>query len=174
MATYKTTHKLVVRDDKELGGPVELLLHGSGDDYLDLAIPYKYEWARVLRADGTNIDTGSSVCPVNDYLHSLFSQVDVSMCMFICLFVCVCVCVCVCVSVCVCVCVCLFVCVCVCVFVCLCVCVCLFVCVCVCVCVRACVRACVRTCVCVCVCVCVFMCVGFGLCVGFIHMYAFT
>ena len=33
--------------------------------------------AKVTKADGSNLDTDSAVGPVNKWLHSLFSQVDV-------------------------------------------------------------------------------------------------
>ncbi|KAK2187695.1 hypothetical protein NP493_156g00009 [Ridgeia piscesae] len=61
------------------GGPIEFLLPGSGDDYLDVANTYLYVQARVTKANGTDIDADTAVGPVNNWVHSLFSQVDVSL-----------------------------------------------------------------------------------------------
>ena len=59
------------------GGPIEFLLPGSGDAYLDFANTYLLVQAKVTKADGSNLDTDDPVGPVNDWLHSLFSQADV-------------------------------------------------------------------------------------------------
>ena len=59
------------------GGPIEFLLPGSGDAYLDLASTYLFVRAKVTKGDGSNLDTDDPVGPVNNWLHSLFSQVDV-------------------------------------------------------------------------------------------------
>ena len=50
---------------------------GSGDDYLDLANTMLHVQAKVTRADGADLDMADPVGPVNNLLHSLFSQVDV-------------------------------------------------------------------------------------------------
>ena len=60
-----------------LGGPIEFLIPGSGDDYLDLPNTMLHVQAKVTRADGADLDLADSVGPVNNWLHSLFSQVDV-------------------------------------------------------------------------------------------------
>ena len=57
------------------GGPIEFMLPGTRDAYLDLANTYLLIRAKVFRGDGTAADT--QVAPVNNWLHSLFSQVDV-------------------------------------------------------------------------------------------------
>ena len=61
------------------GGPIEFLLPGSGDDYLDLANTYLMVRVKVFNAEGSNVDTKDPVGPVNNWLHSLFSHVDVYM-----------------------------------------------------------------------------------------------
>ena len=61
------------------GEPIEFLLPGSGDDYLDVANTYLMVRARVIKSDGSNIDQDSHVGPANNWIHSLFSQVDVSL-----------------------------------------------------------------------------------------------
>ena len=59
------------------GGPIELLIPGSGDDYLDLANTMLHVQVKVTRANGDDLDLVDPVGPVNNWLHSLFSQVDV-------------------------------------------------------------------------------------------------
>ena len=59
------------------GGPIEFLIPGSGDDYLDLANTMLHVQAKVTRANGYDIDLADPVAPVNNWLHSLFRQVDV-------------------------------------------------------------------------------------------------
>ena len=57
------------------GGPIEFLIPGSGDDYLDLANTMLH--VQVTRDNGDDLDLVDPVGPVNNWLHSLFSQVDV-------------------------------------------------------------------------------------------------
>ena len=59
------------------GGPIEFLIPGSGDDYLDLANTMLHVQAKVTRANGNDLDLADPVGPVNNWLHALFSQVDV-------------------------------------------------------------------------------------------------
>lgn len=54
------------------GGPIEFVVSGStNDEYLDLGRVYLYVKATI------NADAGVVVGPVNNWLHSMFSQVDV-------------------------------------------------------------------------------------------------
>ena len=59
------------------GGLIEFSILGLGDDYLDLANTMLHVEANVTRADGAALDLADPVGPVNNWLHSLFSQVDV-------------------------------------------------------------------------------------------------
>ena len=59
------------------GGPIEFLIPGSGDDYLDLANMMLHVQVKVTRANTDDLDLAEPVGPVNNWLHSLFSQVDV-------------------------------------------------------------------------------------------------
>ena len=59
------------------GGPMEFILPGTGDAYLDLANTYLLVRAKIVNGDGTDIVADTPVAPVNKWLHSLFSQVDV-------------------------------------------------------------------------------------------------
>jgi hypothetical protein len=61
------------------GSPIEFDIASSGDDYIDLANSYLYVKARLNRADGSDLEAADTVGPVNNLLHSLFSQVDVSL-----------------------------------------------------------------------------------------------
>ena len=57
-------------------GPVEFSVPG-GTPYLDLANTYLRVKAKVTNADGTAVDAGHNVVPVNLLLHSMFSDVTV-------------------------------------------------------------------------------------------------
>ncbi len=58
-------------------GPIEFVVPGAGDYYMDLAHTHLHLTARILNADGTNLADGASVGPVNNWLQLPFSQVDV-------------------------------------------------------------------------------------------------
>ncbi|GBL98956.1 hypothetical protein AVEN_15812-1, partial [Araneus ventricosus] len=54
-------------------------ISGSGDEYLDLADSYIHVKAKITKSDGGPLPDNEPVVPVNLFLHSLFSQVDVSL-----------------------------------------------------------------------------------------------
>ena len=58
------------------GGPIEFVIPGTGDAYLGLANTYLLIRAKVVRGVGTDLAVDTPVAPVNNWLHSLFSQVD--------------------------------------------------------------------------------------------------
>ena len=57
-------------------GPIEFVVPGTGDAYLDLANTYLLIRAKVLRGVGTDLAADTPVAPVNNWLHSLFSLCD--------------------------------------------------------------------------------------------------
>ena len=70
--------------------PIEFVITGSGEEYLDLSETYLQVTAKIVKTDGGNLGQTSdaagtvtgddaNVGPVNLWLHSLFSQVDVSL-----------------------------------------------------------------------------------------------
>ena len=61
------------------GSPIEFTVSGSGQDYLDAANTQLYVKAKITQADGTDIAGDAQVGPVNLFLHSLFSDVDISL-----------------------------------------------------------------------------------------------
>jgi len=61
------------------GSPIEFDVSGTGDDYLDFANTMLYVKAKVTQANGNNLGADAEVGPVNLFLHSLFSQVDISL-----------------------------------------------------------------------------------------------
>ena len=61
------------------GSPIEFTVSGSGQDYLDAANTQLYVKAEITRADGADIAGDAQVGPVNLFLHSLFSDVNVSL-----------------------------------------------------------------------------------------------
>jgi len=61
------------------GTPIEFVISGSGQDYIDLANTQLYVKLSVRKADGTPVVANNKVGPVNLLLHSLFAEVDVKM-----------------------------------------------------------------------------------------------
>ena len=46
---------------------------------MDLANSYLFVKAKIQRADGANLDNADEVGPVNNFLHSMFSQIDIQL-----------------------------------------------------------------------------------------------
>ena len=59
------------------GCPTEFILPGTGDAYIELANTYLLIRAKVVRGIDTDLADDTPVGPVNNWLHSLFNQVDV-------------------------------------------------------------------------------------------------
>jgi len=74
--TWVEYHPLTIVGD---GSPIEFDISGTGEDYIDLANTMLYVQAKITKHDGTNLDANDPVGPVNLLLHSLFSQVDISL-----------------------------------------------------------------------------------------------
>ncbi|GFU59978.1 uncharacterized protein F54H12.2 [Trichonephila clavipes] len=55
------------------GGPIEFVISGSGEEYLDLSQTQLYVTAKILKSDGKLITEENKVGSVNLFLHSLFS-----------------------------------------------------------------------------------------------------
>ena len=60
-------------------GPYEFAVSGAGDDYIDLANTYPFVEAQIMDDDDTALDGGADVGSVNLWMHSLFSDVSVSL-----------------------------------------------------------------------------------------------
>jgi len=61
------------------GSPIEFDVCGSGDDYVDFAKTTLHVKAKVTNENGTDLAADAAVGPVNLFLHSLFSQVEISL-----------------------------------------------------------------------------------------------
>lgn len=70
------------------GAPIQFVVMGSGEEYLDLSETYLQVTAKITKPSGNALVTTTTeggdgadigVGPVNNWLHSLFSQVDVSL-----------------------------------------------------------------------------------------------
>ncbi|GFU46827.1 uncharacterized protein F54H12.2 [Trichonephila clavipes] len=59
--------------------PVEFHISGSAEDYIKLSQTQLYVKAKIVKVDNTPITKDDTIGPVNLFLHSLFSQVDVSL-----------------------------------------------------------------------------------------------
>ena len=60
-------------------GPIDFYVSGSGEEYLDLARTQLFVKAKIVKADGTDLEATTQVGPTNLFLHSLLSKVDVSL-----------------------------------------------------------------------------------------------
>ena len=60
-------------------GPIEFNVAGSGEEYLDLARTQLYVKIKITKPNDANLDPDTQVGPVNLFLHSPFSQVDVTL-----------------------------------------------------------------------------------------------
>jgi hypothetical protein len=61
------------------GSPIEFEINGSGEDYIDFGNTYLHVKAKITRTNGNDLAADAAVGPVNLFLHSLFSQVDISL-----------------------------------------------------------------------------------------------
>ncbi|GFW11724.1 uncharacterized protein F54H12.2 [Trichonephila clavipes] len=59
--------------------PVEFNISGSVEDYIDLSQTQLYVKAKIVKVENTPITKDDTIGTVNLFLHSLFSQVDVSL-----------------------------------------------------------------------------------------------
>ena len=59
--------------------PVEFVISEEGDYYIDLANTFLYVRAAVVNEDGSNLAEDANIAPITNFLHSLWSQVDLSL-----------------------------------------------------------------------------------------------
>lgn len=58
-------------------GPIEFQVPGTGDDYIDLSHTLIQLKAKILNDDSSKLTASTVVAPVNNWLHSVFTQLDV-------------------------------------------------------------------------------------------------
>ncbi|XP_061179056.1 uncharacterized protein F54H12.2-like [Saccostrea echinata] len=59
--------------------PIEFEIKGQGDQYLDLSQTYVQMVCKFTKDDGTNLTGAGTTCaPVNNILHSLFTEIDLN------------------------------------------------------------------------------------------------
>lgn len=61
------------------GGPVEFIVSGSGSEYMDFSSSYLFVKVKIINKDGNSLADKEPVAPVNLFMQSLFSQIDVSL-----------------------------------------------------------------------------------------------
>lgn len=74
--TYSEYHPISNITD---GAPIEFSISGTGLEYIDLQNTQLYVKLKVVQGTGANLAANAQVSPVNLLLHSLFSQIDVSL-----------------------------------------------------------------------------------------------
>jgi hypothetical protein len=60
-------------------GPYECAVSGAGDDYIDLCNTYLFVEAQIVNTDGSSLDPDTDIGPVDLCMHSLLSDVSVSL-----------------------------------------------------------------------------------------------
>lgn len=58
-------------------GPIEFIIPGTGDDYIDLSHTLLHINAKIINSDSTKLIDADKVAPVNNWMHSLFGQLDI-------------------------------------------------------------------------------------------------
>lgn len=58
---------------------IEFFVPGTGDEYIDMANTVLQVCAKVVNADGSVLADGAEVAPINNFIDSLFSSVDLSL-----------------------------------------------------------------------------------------------
>ena len=61
------------------GSPIEFAISGQTAEYVDLSNTYLHIQVKLTHNDGSDLKVDDNVAPTNLFLHSLFSQVDVSL-----------------------------------------------------------------------------------------------
>jgi hypothetical protein len=61
------------------GSPIEFDISGTGEDYIDFANTMLYVKVKITAQNGNDLAVDAAVGPTNLFLHSLFSQVDISL-----------------------------------------------------------------------------------------------
>ena len=61
------------------GSPIEFEISGSGEDYIDFGNSLLYVQAKIVQPNGADLGAAANTAPVNLFLHSLFSQVDIQL-----------------------------------------------------------------------------------------------
>lgn len=76
---YKAAYKPIV--SLEGNSQFEFVVNNNGNEFIDLAYTELLLTAKITKADGTNLIADDKVVtgPVNNWMHSLFSQVEVSL-----------------------------------------------------------------------------------------------
>lgn len=60
-------------------GAIEIQISGSSDEYIDLANSLLVVRFKITKPDGTDLDADTKVAVINNALHSMFSQVEVTL-----------------------------------------------------------------------------------------------
>ncbi|KAL8565462.1 hypothetical protein ACOMHN_049439 [Nucella lapillus] len=61
------------------GAPIEFIITGGTLELTDLSNTFLHVEVKITKADGSDLDVDQPVAPVNNFLHTLFSQVDMAL-----------------------------------------------------------------------------------------------
>ena len=63
----------------EGNSPIQFEIKGQAEEYLDLSQTYHQVEVKVKTAQGVNLAQDAKLAPVNNFLHSMFSEIDVAL-----------------------------------------------------------------------------------------------
>jgi hypothetical protein len=77
--TIESGHWLPFKNVSSLSDdvPLEFIINGRGDEFIDLSHTLLQVVVKVTKGDGGELTEADNVAPINNLLHSMFSQVDV-------------------------------------------------------------------------------------------------
>ncbi|KAK3083338.1 hypothetical protein FSP39_019979 [Pinctada imbricata] len=78
-AQWEEYYPLNAIDNRNAGAPVEFEIKGHGEDFLDLAQTYVYIKLKITQTNGTDLANDTQTTPVNNFLHSMFNEIDLSL-----------------------------------------------------------------------------------------------
>ena len=78
-AQWEEYYPLNAIDNRNAGAPVEFEIKGHGEDFLDLAQTYVYIKLKITQTNGTDLAADTQTTPVNNFLHSMFNEIDLSL-----------------------------------------------------------------------------------------------
>ena len=76
-ATWEEIYPVSSIDNRNPTAPIEFDIKGQGEHYMDLSQTYLFVRFKVTKADHADLGADTQTTPVNNFLHSMFSDVDV-------------------------------------------------------------------------------------------------
>ena len=78
-AKWEEIYPVSAIDNRNPTAPIEFDIKGHGDRYMDLSQTYVFMTFKVKKADRSDLANDTQTTPVNNFLHSMFSDVDLTL-----------------------------------------------------------------------------------------------